>query len=95
MINMFHHCINTLKRTIKSLLLQVGLWVVRKQQLKRLVINILGYMPRLSYRLRRILIPTTTSCFSGRIISYTPSDLSPRAMKIYIELKQAIAAEKN
>lgn len=51
-------------------------------------------MPRLSYRLKRILIPTTSSSFNDRIINYTPSDLSPRAMKIYIELKQAIATEK-
>ena len=91
---MFYHCINTLKRTIKSLLRQVGLWVLRKQQFKQLVINVLGYMPRLSYRLKRILIPTTSSSFNDRIISYTPSALSPRAMKIYIELKQTLATEK-
>jgi hypothetical protein len=91
---MFHHCINILKRTIKSLLRQVGLWVLRKQQFKQLVINVLGYMPRLSYRLRRILIPTTSGSFNDRIISFTASDLSPRAMKIYIELKQTLATEK-
>ena len=51
-------------------------------------------MPRLSYRLKQIVIPKTSSSFNDRIISYTPSDLSPRAMKIYIELKQTIATEK-
>jgi hypothetical protein len=85
--NLLHDYINTLKGIIKSLLRQVGLWVLHRQKLKRLVIIFINFIPGLSYRLRQIITPLKSEFVS----SYTVSTYFTKRVQQKTEIKLDVA----
>jgi hypothetical protein len=85
--NLLHDYINKFKRVIKSLLRQVGLWVLHRQKLKRLVIIFINFIPGLSYRLRQIITPLKSEFVS----SYTASTYFTKRVQQKTEIKLDVA----
>lgn len=72
--------LSIIKRRLKPMVIRVGQSAMKRPLLKRLVLGGLNYTPGLKLRLHRIL--------------WGEVNLSPRALRIYAELKTAIAERK-
>lgn len=82
------------QRLGKSLLRRLGLWVLRHPMLEQAALGVFDLMPGIKHHLHHIVRgPTSTT---GSVwIAAEPADLSPRAARIYADLKQTINARKN
>lgn len=72
--------LSVIKKRLKPLVIKVGQSAMRQPLLKRLALGGLNYMPGLKVRLHRIL--------------WSDVILSPRALRIYADLKTAIETRK-
>lgn len=80
------------QRLGSSLLQRLGLWVLRQPMLERAALAVLDLMPGVRHRLHHIVrAPASTSGGAAQ----ESGDLSPRAARIYADLRQAIGARKN
>lgn len=78
------------QRVGKSLLRRLGVWVLRQPRLKQAALGVLDLMPGVRHRLHRIVRWPASTSGSVRIAAQGPGDLSPRAARIYADLKAAI-----
>lgn len=82
---------NAAKNRLKPLIRRAGYVVMRQPRLKRYALAVLDHMPGVKDRLRNFLhAAAATAPRSGQ----KPDSLSPRAVRIYSELKKAIDARK-
>ncbi len=80
------------QRLGNSLLQRLGLWVLHQPMLERAALAVLDLMPGVRHRLHHIVrAPASTSGGAAQ----ESGDLSPRAARIYAELRQTIGARKN
>lgn len=73
--------LGTVKRRLKPLVIRMGKSAMKRPLFKQLVLKGLNHAPGLKVRLHRIL--------------WSEVNLSPRSLRIYTELKAAIAAQAN
>ena len=83
------------QRLGNSLLRRLGLWALRHPILEQAALGVLHFMPGVRHRLHRIVRGPASTPGSGWIAAQKPGDLSPRAARIYTDLKQTIGARKN
>jgi len=83
---------NGLQGLGRSLLQRLGLWVLHQQILERAALAVLDLMPGVRHRLHHI-VRAPASASGGA--AQESGDLSPRAARIYADLRQAIGARKN
>ena len=83
---------NGLQGLGRSLLQRLGLWVLHQPMLERAALAVLDLMPGVRHHLHHIVrTPASTSGGAAQ----ESGDLSPRAARIYADLRQAIGARKN
>lgn len=82
---------NVAKNRLKPIIRRAGYEVMRRPHLKRYALAALDHMPGLKDRLRNFLHASTAAGPHG---GQKPDSLSPRAARIYSELKKAIDARK-
>ena len=82
-------------RFSKSLLRRLGLWVLRHPMLEQAALGVLDLMPGVRHRLHHIVRGSAGTAGGVWIAARKPGDLSPRAARIYTDLKQTISARKN
>ena len=82
------------QRLGKSLLRRLGQWVLRQPMLEQAALGVLDLMPGVRHRLRHIVRGPASTPGSVWIAAQEPGDLSPRAARIYADLKKTIAARK-
>ena len=83
---------NGLQGLGRSLLQRLGLWVLHQPMLERAALAVLDLMPGVRHHLHHIVrTPASTSGGAAQ----ESGDLSPRAARIYADLRQASGARKN
>lgn len=82
---------NAAKNRLKPLIKRAGYAAMRQPHLKRYALAVLDRMPGLKERLRNILHASAATASHG---TRKPDSLSPRAARMYSELKKAIDARK-
>lgn len=83
------------KRRIKSVLLDVGRWAMSQPRLKQAMLLALNRMPAMKQRLRRVIQESANARSGLQAAIHEPSELSPRAARIYDEFKKALEMRGN
>ncbi|HEY0847590.1 MAG TPA: FkbM family methyltransferase, partial [Noviherbaspirillum sp.] len=82
-----------LKRRVKVLLQRTGHEILRRPALTRFTLTALNRFPALKRRMQNVMRPPAAP--PQPALPPQPAHLSPRAARIYAELKKAIDARKN
>lgn len=82
-----------IKRRTQGALLRLAHWALRRPRLKQVARRFLYYIPGLQSRLYAILHQSTMA--SQNAPTQQQSDLSPRTLRMYRELKKSLDARKN
>ena len=82
-----HRLSSGLKRRLRSVIQQIGRWILRQPLLRKIGFFILNRLPRFRARLRLIIVSSTPKV---NLVANSIPILSPRAKLIYIDLKRAL-----